>query len=45
MYCNPNKMFVYFRTVGVVIASLVLNGIGIGGQQVAGVVDAMREAV
>ncbi|KAK4296007.1 hypothetical protein Pmani_031474 [Petrolisthes manimaculis] len=33
------------RTIGVVIASLVLNGVGIGGQQVAGVVDAMREAV
>ncbi|MPD00923.1 MFS-type transporter SLC18B1 [Portunus trituberculatus] len=33
------------RTVGTVILSLSLNGVGIGGQQVAGVVDAMREAV
>ncbi|XP_063862221.1 uncharacterized protein LOC135101865 isoform X3 [Scylla paramamosain] len=33
------------RTVGTVILSLSLNGVGIGGQQVAGVVDAMRESV
>ncbi|XP_050688452.1 MFS-type transporter SLC18B1-like isoform X2 [Eriocheir sinensis] len=33
------------RTIGIVIMSLTLNGVGIGGQQVAGVVDAMREAV
>ncbi|XP_068202801.1 MFS-type transporter SLC18B1-like [Palaemon carinicauda] len=32
-------------TLGIVIAALILNGFGIGGQQVAGVVDAMREAV
>lgn len=33
------------RTLSVVILALILNGIGIGGQQVAGVVDAMREVV
>lgn len=32
-------------TLGIVILALTLNGFGIGGQQVAGVVDAMREAV
>lgn len=32
-------------TLGIVIVALTLNGFGIGGQQVAGVVDAMREAV
>jgi len=33
------------QTLGIVIAALILNGFGIGGQQVAGVVDSMREAV
>ncbi|XP_045594273.1 MFS-type transporter SLC18B1 [Procambarus clarkii] len=33
------------RTLSVVIVALVLNGVGIGGQQVSGVVDAMREVV
>ncbi|KAG7157411.1 putative MFS-type transporter Slc18B1-like 4, partial [Homarus americanus] len=33
------------RTLGVVVLALILNGIGIGGQQVAGVVDAIRETV
>ncbi|KAK7045741.1 hypothetical protein SK128_012500, partial [Halocaridina rubra] len=32
-------------TLALVIVALTLNGFGIGGQQVAGVVDAMREAV
>ncbi|XP_071515877.1 MFS-type transporter SLC18B1-like [Panulirus ornatus] len=33
------------RSLGIVIVAMVFNGIGIGGQQVAGVVDSMREAV
>jgi len=33
------------QSLTVVIAALLLNGFGIGGQQVAGVVDSMREAV
>lgn len=35
----------YFRTIPLVIAALTLNGIGIGGEQVAGIVDALHEAV
>ncbi|CAB4059884.1 unnamed protein product [Lepeophtheirus salmonis] len=33
----------YKLTLGIVIISLCLNGIGIGGEQVSGVVDAMHE--
>lgn len=33
------------QSLGLVIAALILNGFGIGGQQVSGVVDSMREAV
>ncbi|CAL4062187.1 unnamed protein product [Meganyctiphanes norvegica] len=33
------------QSLGIVIAALILNGFGIGGQQVSGVVDSMREAV
>eukprot|EP00095_Tigriopus_kingsejongensis_P000690 maker-scaffold58_size443543-snap-gene-1.21 protein:Tk00690 transcript:maker-scaffold58_size443543-snap-gene-1.21-mRNA-1 annotation:"hypothetical protein DAPPUDRAFT_315076" len=32
------------RTVPLVIAALILNGIGIGGEQVAGIMDAIMEA-
>jgi hypothetical protein len=34
-----------FSSIYLVIAALSINGIGIGGEQVAGIVDALHEAV
>lgn len=48
MSCTPLALLtpsLPIRSIGTVILSLSLNGVGIGGQQVAGVVDAMREAM
>ena len=35
----------FIRTLPLVIAALCINGVGIGGEQVSGVVDALNEAV
>ncbi len=37
--------FVAFRSIPLVVAALALNGIGIGGEQVAGIMDSLHEAV
>ena len=38
--------FCYFcRSLPLLIVALCFNGVGIGGEQVAGVVDALHEAV
>ena len=37
-------MLTALSTIPLVVAALCFNGIGIGGQQVAGVVDALHEA-
>jgi hypothetical protein len=38
-------MSIFIRTLPLVIVALCVNGVGIGGEQVSGVVDALNEAV
>ena len=40
-----NNVSIFIRTLPLLVFALCLNGVGIGGEQVAGVVDALHEAV
>ena len=35
----------FSSTLPVVVTALILNGVGIGGEQVSGIMDALHEAV
>ena len=45
IHFHLNNVSISIRTLPLLVFALCLNGVGIGGEQVAGVVDALHEAV